>query len=580
QDNPSNPHPGQDKPSNPHPGQDKPSDPHIITTSTFTQLTDHHDPSGKTFPQRYFFSDEFWTGLGAPIIIFTPGEQSAQNSAAMLTNPNALIRAIMKGLGAADRYWGNSKPYEDLTTANLKHLTVEQSINDIKVGAFIVQHTLIPAAHSGHPQRFVETVKLPTKGGNLRPEGSPWVHLGCGYAGALVVYTQRMYPNLFAAAWASSAPVETKGHFWQYFKPIQKGMPESCMRSLTVAIKEVTEVLRHGSDCEKYKLKKSFGLWALEDDGDLADRLISPLYDWENVPAACKSCTGKKHRFFEFCDAIEAPDCKVGKTLHGIDKEAALKKYASWIKNDVESETSECCPGGGSHSTFHKKRSRYTDRRVENTWNLQWYWMRCTELGWWLDPGKEDHASIVSPLVNEEWNLQQCKYMFPDRDFPHCNSPGKCDPNAPHGGQNPQASLVANKGGTHGKCRTGISDIILEHGGWTTRTERLFVVNGEFDPWHSASLPSRSTTECEKTPQEVKIIKGGHYCWDWDLQKGTCDWQFKNVINAGVQKVQEWLNEWYKHYRHLKGTEHPMAKGIPIVEFWQDVRDLTNIDSK
>lgn len=43
------------------------------------------------------------------------------------------------------------------------------------------------------------------------------------------------------------------------------------MKSLTVAIKEVTEVLRHGSDCEKYKLKKSFGLWALEDDGDFVE---------------------------------------------------------------------------------------------------------------------------------------------------------------------------------------------------------------------------------------------------------------------------------------------------------------------
>lgn len=111
--------------------------------------------------------------------------------------------------------------------------------------------------------------------------------------------------------------------------------------------------------------------------------LTLPLYDWEEVPAACE-CPGKKHPFFKFCDAIETPDCKVEKTVHGIDKETALTKYASWIKKEVESKTSDCCPGGGSYSTFYKKRSQYTDVTVGNTWNRQWYWMRCTELGWWL----------------------------------------------------------------------------------------------------------------------------------------------------------------------------------------------------
>lgn len=166
--------------------------------------------------------------------------------------------------------------------------------------------------------------------------------------------------------------------------------------------------------------------------------------------------------------------------------------------------------------------------------------------------------------------------MFPDRDIPPCNDhPGKCDPNGKHGGQNLQASFGGNKDGTHGECRTGISDIIVKHGGWNSRTTNLFVVNGEFDPWGSASLPSRGTSECENTPKAVEIIKGGHHCWDWDLQKGKCDREFRHVIDVGIKRVQGWLEEWYKH--HLKGAENPMPKGI--VEFWPDVQDL-NIDSK
>lgn len=84
-----------------HPSNDKPPNAHRITMSTFRQLTDHHNPSFGKFDQRYFFSDEFYTGHGAPIIILTPGEKSAENSGSMLTNPNNLMRAIMQSLGAA-----------------------------------------------------------------------------------------------------------------------------------------------------------------------------------------------------------------------------------------------------------------------------------------------------------------------------------------------------------------------------------------------------------------------------------------------------------------------------------------------
>lgn len=67
----------------------------------FSQLIDHTQPSLGTFNQRYFFSDEFWTGQGAPIIIFNVGEQSAENFTTALQTSSALITGMMKSLGAA-----------------------------------------------------------------------------------------------------------------------------------------------------------------------------------------------------------------------------------------------------------------------------------------------------------------------------------------------------------------------------------------------------------------------------------------------------------------------------------------------
>lgn len=43
-------------------------------------------------------------------------------------------------------------------------------------------------------------------------------------------------------------------------------MPKNCSKDVAAAIKTVDQILLHGSDEDKGKLKKSFGLGNLEDD--------------------------------------------------------------------------------------------------------------------------------------------------------------------------------------------------------------------------------------------------------------------------------------------------------------------------
>ncbi|KAG9041014.1 hypothetical protein FS837_012847, partial [Tulasnella sp. UAMH 9824] len=223
------------------------------TAYYFDQLLDHNNPSRGTFKQRYFFSDEFWTRQGAPIVIMNPGEQSADGFDAELTSPASLQRALMMSLGAAGvvlehRYWGESSPYQTLSTANLRYLNLDQAIEDTRY--------------------FIEHVKLPwtKKATSSHPDVVPWVNLGCSYPGVLSAYTQKKYPKKFAAAWASSAPVQAVGDFWQYFEPIEEGMPKNCSKDVAAVIKHVDEILLYGSDADKHKLKEPFGLWGLKDD--------------------------------------------------------------------------------------------------------------------------------------------------------------------------------------------------------------------------------------------------------------------------------------------------------------------------
>ncbi|KAG8922912.1 hypothetical protein FRC01_013456, partial [Tulasnella sp. 417] len=260
------------------------------TAYYFDQLIDHQHPSKGTFKQRYFFNDKYWTSQGAPIVLMTPGEQSADGFDGELTSEASLQRALMMSFGAAGvvlehRYWGESSPYQTLSTANLKYLTLDQSIEDIRY--------------------FVKHVKLPwtKKAKTSNPKVVPWIHLGCSYPGVLSAYTQKRYPKLFAAAWASSAPVQAVGDFWQYFEPIEEGMPKNCSKDVGKAITHIDQILLYGSDSEKNKLKQSFGLEKLKDD-DFAQTLVFPMYSWQSMQASSFAESGEDP-FYQFCDAIE-----------------------------------------------------------------------------------------------------------------------------------------------------------------------------------------------------------------------------------------------------------------------------------
>ncbi|KAG8942753.1 hypothetical protein FRC04_003523 [Tulasnella sp. 424] len=499
----------------------------INTSYYFDQLLDHNNPSLGTFKQRYFFSDEFWTGQGAPIVLMNPGEQSAEGFQIVLNATTTLVTAVTMSLGGAGvviehRYWGKSSPYQNLTTANMKYLTVDQAIEDTKY--------------------FIENVALPWKKSKSvasDPDSSPWVHLGCSYPGVLSAYTQQEYPNLFAAAWASSAPVQAQGDFWQYFEPIEEGMPKNCSKDMAAAIKTIDQILLQGSDEEKLTLKKSFGLENLE-DGDFGETISITMGDWQDMRATSYNDTGEDP-FFQLCDAIEThPDGKVEMTANGVGMPTALDNYAKWINEKVANAPNGDCPGqgGACYSTFNYSSAQYTDWTPDNQLDRQWVWMVCTEFGWFQDGDPGNYSSIVSSLVTEEWNLRQCNHMFPNED----GTPGNFTPD------------TSGNNAAHG-------------GGWNIQANNLFAVNGQFDPWRSASLSSRWAPMFRSTPhQQVEVVKGGHHCWDWYLGGAVFNPDVKRVVDLGISTVKGWLEEWYGNRPNVKNS---MPKTVG--EFWKDI---------
>lgn len=163
-------------------------------TGVFQQLIDHNDPSKGTFNQSYWWSSEFWSGPGAPVVFFTPGESAAAAYTGYLKN-TTITGLFAEAIGGAvvlleHRYWGDSSPYDVLTTENLKYLTLEQSIKDTTY--------------------FAREVRFPFDlNGTSAAPGAPWVAAGGSYSGALTAWTEAVDPGTYWAYYATSAVVET-----------------------------------------------------------------------------------------------------------------------------------------------------------------------------------------------------------------------------------------------------------------------------------------------------------------------------------------------------------------------------------
>jgi hypothetical protein len=254
-------------------------------SGVFQQLIDHSNPSLGTFPQRYWWNSNYYAGPGSPVVFFTPGEDAADFYTGYLTNVT-ISGQFAQAIGGAGvllehRYWGTSSPFSNLTTENMQYLTLENSILDTTY--------------------FANNVRLPFDiNGTSSPSNAPWIFSGGSYSGALSAWTQAKAPGTFWSYHASSAVVQAIDDFWQYFAPVQHGMPKNCSADVIKVIKHVDRILTNGTDKAKQALKAKFGLQDLVHDDDFASAIENGPWGWQGKDFAV-GYTG----FDEFCDYVE-----------------------------------------------------------------------------------------------------------------------------------------------------------------------------------------------------------------------------------------------------------------------------------
>ncbi|KAK2596556.1 hypothetical protein N8I77_013441 [Diaporthe amygdali] len=481
---------------------------------TFQQLLDHSDPSKGTFSQSFWWSTQYWQGPGSPVVFFTPGEIAAAGYTGYLTN-RTLTGLLAQEIGGAvvlleHRYWGDSSPYDTLTTENLTYLTLENSIYDTTY--------------------FANNVKFPfATNASSNADSVPWVFSGGSYSGALSAWVESVDPGTFWAYHASSAVVEVIYDFWQYFAPVQEGMPANCSADVSKVIEHVDSILLGDDEEAKQAIKEKFGLGAIEHDDDFASALENGPWQWQGHDFASGYSS-----FFQFCDSVENvgplyPNATAVPGAEGVGLEKALEGYANWVKQEL---IPGYCAGYGydewsdeynldCFDSYNETSPIYTDLTVSNPLDRQWEWMLCNDpFAFWQDGAPAGTPTIVSRLVTAEYWQRQCGLYF--------KPPGTF-------------------GSAEGKT---VEDTNAYTGGWDRagNTTRLVFVNGQWDPWKDATVssefrpggPYQGTTDAP-----VLVIPGGIHCSDLSITNGRLNAGVKAVQDGVVDHIVQWVGEFY-----------------------------------
>ncbi|OAA70775.1 Peptidase S28 [Akanthomyces lecanii RCEF 1005] len=493
-----------------------------IEAATFDQLIDHENPSLGTFKQRYWVNPEFYAGPGAPIVLSGPGESAADYSVWYTTN-NTLDGAFAQGIkGAAivleHRYWGDSSPFDQMTTKNMRYLTLDNAMRDCVYFARNVKLSFDPE-------------------GSSHPDKAPWVFSGGSYPGALAAWIEKLYPGTFWAYHAVSAVVQPIADFWQYYVPIEQAMPRNCSKDMKLAIKYVDDRLSSGDEARKEALKAKFGLPGIADD-DFGWALADGLQSWQGTQF---NTAPKDVTLFNMCDYIEGVGGKNGSAgnvpdENGVGKCAAVANLAKWFrtvrvpgsctkyaywKND--NKTIACWDSHNLNSPF------FTDRSVRNEWNLQWMWMLCNEpFQQWQGSAPGD-TGLVSRFATMQSLRDQCGRFFPDEDG---------------------YSYGLKRGRT-------TEDIVRLTDGWNlVNTTRLVYVNGEYDPWLPETVSStfRPGGPLKSTPEvPVFVVPKAAHCPDLVMDNTLSNEPLHEITQNVLKIISTWVADFYKE----KGVSQP-----------------------
>ncbi|KAA8648062.1 hypothetical protein EYZ11_011251 [Aspergillus tanneri] len=491
---------------------------HFHNESRYEPHTDEH------FALRYWFDASHYE-KGGPVIVIAAGETDATERFPFLSQ--GIVTQLAKayhGIGVIleHRYYGNSYPFKNLDTENIRFLTTDQALADY---AYFAQHVKFPG---------LEHVDLTAK-------STPWLAYGGSYAGAFVAFLRKLYPDVYWGSVSSSGVTAAIVDYWQYYEPIRQYAPADCIWATQVFTDIVDRVLIDHADNKTLnkQLKTTFGASASLDDVSFAGQLSYGLDDFQgrNWDPAVGS-----FGFRQYCDNVTSTDllypdtrkieASIKELIDIAGYDASNATFVTQILNHVGFLRGPIFSDIDTESKASSKRTKTapssnSSRPLAKSSDTSWSYQVCTEWGYFTTGSGV--PSDILPLISRVLTVPALSKFCPEK---------------------------------FGITTPPDVDRINKHGGHDFSYPRVAIIDGLSDPWREATPHADGTTPRKSTDQEPYIlidvpaedvwdkVRGAVHHWDQNGVLGnesTADIPPKQIVDVQkevVRFVGVWLKQW------------------------------------
>ena len=292
-----------------------------VTRSVLAQRLDQTNANSVTFNQRFFLIEDLVRGdkQSAPVVLYMCAHQSCTDSDV----PTGVIE-ISKRLGSwivgvEQRYRGESQPFKDLSPQSMQFLTLKNVLHDLATFQYAAS----------------ATYKL----------NGPWIAYGSSYGGMMAAFYRAMYPQMVAAAVASSAVIFPSLEITSNDATIGSLIGMDCSDRFRSALEGVTPT-------EVSAIQSLSGLNGLtQDDAKIIlDRNTLEGAGFGKIPRICTSLSGSQ-----------------GNSM-------SIRIIIGWLVSKMKAN-----PNYYVGDPFDFSNGMNEDRK--NDGQHQWLWQQATELG-------------------------------------------------------------------------------------------------------------------------------------------------------------------------------------------------------
>ncbi|KAJ8951298.1 hypothetical protein NQ318_008202 [Aromia moschata] len=329
-----------------------------ISTEYYLQRLDHFNPTNKVhWSQKYFVNDAYMSDEKNVVFLYIGGESQA--SSYWMSNGAWIEFAETHGallFMLEHRYFGESQPFSDWSTENLRYLSSEQALNDLA--------TFISAMNDKYEL----------------PEDVKWIAFGGSYAGAMAAWLRQKYPHLVHGAVSSSGPLFAQLDFPEYLQVVIDDLAlhsQECVDNLKEAITQLEDLIQNPNEDEDLNSLFSFCDDIAESANSTSDlaNLFELIADNFAGVAQYHKTTNTLYNINLVCEILN--DESKGNELHRLAE----------VNNFVEGITDDSSCFDYKYSNIIEKWSNATV--IASGMMRQWMYQTCTEFGYYQTSSQE-----------------------------------------------------------------------------------------------------------------------------------------------------------------------------------------------